>query len=222
MRLLNRAQRIFDEHWNPSYSQEGEDILLGRIFGEKVKGFFVDIGAHHPRRFSNTFLFYERGWRGLNIEPSPTGIAALNRWRPRDINVPVGIGPATNELEYYIFNDAALNTFDKQLMQQREALTGYRVIAKMKVRVERLDAVLRRHLPHNQQIDFMSVDTEGFDLSVLQSNDWSEFRPTVVLAEALDFVLEAAGTHPVHQFMQNAGYELMAKTVNTLFYRDAQ
>ena len=54
-----------------SYSQEGEDMILRRIFGDKRLGFYVDVGAHDPRRFSNTYYFYKRGWRGINIEPRP-------------------------------------------------------------------------------------------------------------------------------------------------------
>ncbi len=42
------------------YSQEGEDILLRRIFGDQTTGFYVDVGAHHPKRFSNTCYFYDR------------------------------------------------------------------------------------------------------------------------------------------------------------------
>ena len=50
--------------WSPwinySYSQEGEDMVLQRIFAQKEYGFYIDVGAHHPKRFSNTYLFYKR------------------------------------------------------------------------------------------------------------------------------------------------------------------
>ena len=55
-----------------AYSQEGEDLILKRYFGSQKKtGFYVDIGAHHPFRFSNTALLREMGWTGINVEPSP-------------------------------------------------------------------------------------------------------------------------------------------------------
>jgi hypothetical protein len=68
----------------------------------------------------------------------------------------------------------------------------------------------------------MSVDVEGLDLQVLRSNDWRRFRPDFVLVEALDFELERAAQHPTHAFMGGAGYALVAKTLNTLFYRNTR
>ena len=66
-----------------SYSQEGEDMVLRSFFeGQKnYKGFFVDVGAHHPYRFSNTLHFYKKGWRGINIDPQP-GMQALGEGHP--------------------------------------------------------------------------------------------------------------------------------------------
>lgn len=205
-------------HW--SFAQEGEDRVLLRLLEGGAKGFYVDVGAHHPSRFSNTRLFYDRGWHGINIEPSPAAIEAFAATRRRDQNLQLGIAEQPGELIYYVFNDPALNTFDAALMREREAQTTYRVVGTRKVAVERLDAVLARHLPRGQAIDFLSVDVEGYDLQVLRSSDWARFRPRVVLVEALDFRLEQAARHPIHAFLSGVRYELVAKTLNTLFYRD--
>jgi FkbM family methyltransferase len=213
------ASRLDPTHqW--SYAQEGEDRVLLRLLEGRAGGFYVDVGAHHPSRFSNTRLFYERGWHGINIEPSPTAIAAFAAARPRDLNLQLGVAEQAGELIYYVFNDPALNTFDAALKREREAQTTYRVVGTRKVAVERLDAVLERHLPPGQAIDFLSVDVEGYDLQVLRSSDWARFRPGVVLVEALDLRLEQAAQHPIHAFMSGVRYELVAKTLNTLFYRD--
>lgn len=75
-----------------SYSQEGEDMILHRIFERQCKGFYVDIGAHHPFRFSNTYLFYKRGWSGINIDAMPGSMNIFNKFRNRDINLEYGIG----------------------------------------------------------------------------------------------------------------------------------
>jgi FkbM family methyltransferase len=217
---VGRMGSVWDEYWTASYSQEGEDILLTRLLGERTQGFFIDVGAHHPRRFSNTFLFYRRGWRGINIEPSPVAVREFDRLRPRDINVAVGVGETPGELEYFVFDDPALNTFSAELMRSRETDTPYRVIGRRKIPVERLDTLLQRVLPQGQRVDFLSIDTEDFDLQVLRSNDWRLYRPEIVLVEALDFALSSASGHPVHQFMTAVNYELIAKTMNTLFYRN--
>lgn len=75
-----------------SYAQEGEDLLLRRIFEHKHNGFYVDIGAHHPFRFSNTYLLYKRGWRGINVDAMPGSIKLFAKFRPRDVNLECGVG----------------------------------------------------------------------------------------------------------------------------------
>ena len=68
---------------NISYSQEGEDLILERFFEGKEIGFFVDIGAHHPMRFSNTYIFYLKGWRGINVDATPGSMIPRDAACPR-------------------------------------------------------------------------------------------------------------------------------------------
>ena len=218
-RLLKSALRRMHPDCSVSYAQEGEDLVLARLLEGRAHGFYVDIGAHHPTRFSNTCFFYERGWRGINVEPSPDAVEAFRRSRSRDTNLQAGVAEQPGSLTYFVFDDAALNTFDEKLKQERESNTPYRVVATSTVEVTRLDAILREHLPKGQRIDFLSIDVEGFDLQVLRSNDWSAYRPAFVLVEALDFSIDAADSHPIHKFMRGQRYALVAKTMNTLFYR---
>jgi FkbM family methyltransferase len=222
-RLIDRAlRRVRGPHPDGavSYAQEGEDLVLRRFLEQRRGGFYVDVGAHHPTRFSNTYFFYEQGWRGINIEPAPGAAAEFARLRPRDINLQVGVAETPGALTYYVFDEPALNTFDAALARDREARTPYRIVGTKSIAVERLDALLKNNLPPGQAIDFMSIDVEGLDLQVLHSNDWSRYRPDLVLVEALDFRLEQAAAHPMHVFMRGKGYDLVAKTLNTLFYRN--
>ncbi len=110
------ACQFFDSYAIKSYSQEGEDMILQRILGDKKHGFYVDVGAHHPRRFSNTYLFYRRGWSGINIEPNPEAMNAFQVDRERDINLQFGIAEHAENLTYYFFDEPALNTFDAALV----------------------------------------------------------------------------------------------------------
>ena len=89
--LVRMRARLLDIHAQKSYSQEGEDMVLERIFAGKKGGFYVDVGAHHPRRFSNTYFFYRKGWKGINIEPNPEAIHAFQSDRKRDTNLQCGI-----------------------------------------------------------------------------------------------------------------------------------
>ena len=219
-RLIQRLAAFTDPYVTKSYAQEGEDLILLRLLNRQSKGFYVDVGAHHPRRFSNTCLFFELGWHGVNIDPNPETIMLFNKDRPDDCNLLVGVSDQSTELIYYRFNEAALNTFDQRLAEERNKLAGYRLVDTMRVRVERLDALFERHLPREQRVDFLSVDAEGLDLPILRSNDWKRFRPRFVLAECLKTSLSDIPTHPIYQFMSDVSYKLMAKTLNTVFFQD--
>lgn len=53
----------------------------------------------------------------------------------------------------------------------------------MTVEVTTLAELLAENLAPGQPIDFMSVDVEGHDLEVLLGNDWTQWRPELVLVE---------------------------------------
>ena len=205
-----------------SWSQEGEDMVLKRIFEAKRKGFYVDVGAHHPKRFSNTYLFYKRGWSGINIDAMPGSMSAFQEKRPRDINLEIGIGEEQGELEYYIFNEPALNGFSRDLsLERNSAATAYRIEKVISIKVRRLSDVMDRHLATGQQIDFMSIDVEGLDLQVLRSNDWINYRPTYVLAEVLASSLHEIEQSEIGKFMRDQRYILYAKCMNTIFFKES-
>ena len=212
--------RGVDPHATVSYAQEGEDLILLRLFGNAHRGFYVDVGAHHPSRFSNTCALYQRCWCGINIDANPAAIDEFRKHRPSDINVCTGIAEAAGSLTFYRFNEAALDTFDPALAAQRSALPGYRLIDRSEVMVRRLDEVLTEHLPKGQGIDILSVDAEGYDLQVLKSNDWTRFRPRVLLVEARGTDIDKLSAEPSCVFARTVGYRPVAKTINTVILRD--
>lgn len=212
----------WDEWACRSWSQEGEDMLLRRLFERQKRGFYVDVGAHHPKRFSNTYLFYKKGWQGINIDAMPGSMRLFNKWRPRDTNLEMGIADKSYTLDYYVFNEPALNGFSANLSKTRElAENPYHVKEVIKVKVCPLREILAQHLGNNE-IDFMSVDVEGFDLQVLESNDWTKYRPRFVLAEILKSSLESLSTDPLVQLMAKNDYIVYAKQVNTVFFQDSR
>lgn len=78
-------------YMNCQYSQDGEELYLRAKFSKAVSGFYVDVGAYHPYRFSNTYWAYKRGWNGINIEPNADAKELFDRVRKRDINLCCGI-----------------------------------------------------------------------------------------------------------------------------------
>lgn len=210
---------LIGEYATLSYSQEGEDLILNRIFEGKRNGFYVDVGAHHPLRFSNTYFFYKQGWAGINIEPNPDVVPIFEIERPRDINLQVGVSDIDGMLQYHYFDEPALNTFDIDIVKDRQATTPYKVVKIEEIPVKRLDEILFKHLPSGREIDFLSIDVEGLDFVVLQSNNWTKYRPTCVLVEVLNATLEDVLNSDINIFMKDKGYSLFSRTYNTLIYR---
>lgn len=213
----------FPPSWGTlSFSQEGEDIALARYFGHRRNGFYVDIGSHHPFRFSNTYLLYRLGWRGICVDPLPGSARLFQRWRPRDVALELGVSSAPAHLTYYMFNDAALNTFDRDLAMQRDGTKNYRVIDRIEVRTEPLADILHRHMPNDaSEIQLLTVDAEGLDIDILESNDWSRYRPEVVVAEVLDPVLSAVATSRISELLSSVGYAAYAKTGKSVIFTNA-
>ncbi len=208
------------KYMNISYSQLGEDMVLGRIFDHTPNGFFVDVGALHPIRYSNTYKFYQKGWRGINIDALPGSMALFNKERPLDINLEIPVSDKSETLQFYVFNEHALNTFSKEIAELRSAQPQYNIERVIDLKTQRLSEILDKHLPTGKQIDFLTIDAEGLDFQVLKSNDWKKYVPSVILVET-DFSYTEMLQSDINTFLSGYGYELYAKTVNTCFFKHA-
>lgn len=217
-KLVEIRNLYFDGYATKSYSQEGEDMILRRLFEGQKSGFYVDVGAHHPQRFSNTYFFYKMGWRGINIDAMPGIMASFNRLRPRDINIEKPVSDQKQILTYYAFNEPALNSFSKELTDLYTS-KGFQLIFQKNLETSTLEEILNANLPENQSIDFLSVDVEGLDLQVLQSNNWDRFSPRFVLVEILNASFAELDKSDLAVFMKSKGYRLHAKSENTVFFK---
>ncbi|HEY4323650.1 MAG TPA: FkbM family methyltransferase [Mucilaginibacter sp.] len=220
-KIIHKIRQLISDkdYYSLAYSQEGEDLILRRYFNNKLSGFYVDVGAHHPKKYSNTYLFYLRGWRGINIDASPGSMKAFNTSRKRDINLEIGISNTGKELTYYMFNTPAVNSFSKELSEERDAGDFYKIKEKVIIKTERLSSILEKYLPQEvKTIDFMTVDVEGYDLEVLKSNDWKRFRPKFLCVELLNF--ELFEKDPIFLFLITNGYKFEAKSRQSFIFFD--
>lgn len=204
----------------PAYSSEGEDLILKRIFDNKTNGIYVDVGAHHPFRVSNTYLFYKMKWTGINIDPMPGSKALFDKYRPQDVNLEMGVSATRQQLTYHIFNEPALNTFSPDKVEEYTQDPKYQVIKEKKIDTWPLADILDHYLPAGRSIDFLTIDAEGLDMDVLRSNNWKKYRPTYILVESNPFLLSDMDNCELGQFMQQEGYAIFAKTYYTYFFKN--
>lgn len=166
-----------------SYAQNGEDVLLDRLFPRDVKGFYVDVGANDPVRDSITKHFYDLGWRGINVEPAQQPFQRLVELRPRDINLNIGVSDEPGTLTLYETPPGTgASTFSSHLAARlsEEGIPA----SERPVPVLTLAQVFEERVEGD--IDFLSVDVEGFEAQVLVGGDWKRWRPRVVVVEATE------------------------------------
>ena len=205
-----------DKHSKVNYAQYGEDLIIESYLPQGT-GFYVDFGAHHPTRFSNTQLFYLKGWSGINVDAMPNSMNAFNEMRKRDINLEMGISGQSEAIDFYQFDEPALNTFFEEyanLAIQR----GHKLKEKTTINCFPVSEILDKYLPENTAIDFMSIDIEGFELRVLQSNNWEKYRPKLLIIEHWCDDLRLVYEGELHKYLSDKGYKLVAKNLPCLFY----
>jgi FkbM family methyltransferase len=164
-----------------SYAQIYEDIWLYRLFKYHTNGFYIDIGAYHPSLLSITKIFYDNGWRGINIEPNPTFFNEFLEQRPGDINLQMAVSNDEGEVPLFVQNDGGRAA---SLHAEWMEGVGYSDLSLVQVATKTLATVCEQYVPTDITIEFMSVDVGGHEKAVLESADWRKYRPRVIIIGA--------------------------------------
>ncbi len=164
-----------------SYAQNAEDVLLDRLFPRDYRGFYVDVGANHPTYHSVTRHFYDLGWNGVNVEPSPPVFAMLPEARPRDINLNLGLSDREGVLAFFeATTSLGMSTFSRDFASGL-VRDGFPV-RETTVPVLTLATVCDRYA--SETIDFLKIDVESHEAEVIAGGDWRRHRARVVLVES--------------------------------------
>lgn len=219
-KLLNRKNPAKKN----SYSQSGEDLIIQFIFeskGIKLPS-YLDIGANHPFNLNNTAIFYQKGARGINVEPAKREFQMFEPHRPEDTNLNVGIGPEAGMLKYFEMENSRLNTFSEEEVKTYVEKEGLTVLRQSEVQVLTIQQVLEQYC-NGVFPDFMSVDTEGLDFEIVKSIDFEANYPKVVCLETLTFSASGKGEkrYNLIEYMKSQGYWLYGDTyINSIFVKN--
>lgn len=217
-RLLKRLRAALRrEDYQVTYAQCGEDSILHFLFGllNIPQPTYLDIGAHHPTHLSNTYLFYRDGARGVCVEPDPQLCKNIKDERPHDICLNIGIAAgATGNLKFYVFDDPTMNTFSESVRQE-QLRAGRLLRGELQVEVQSINSVINQHFSACPNL--ISLDTEGMDMAILETFDFTTYRPEVFCIETLTNVDDRKMTEII-AFMISKDYAVYADTfVNTIF-----
>jgi hypothetical protein len=217
-------QIISDPFLCITYSQFGEDTLIAEFLSANTlvnrPKYYVDIGAYHPSRFSNTKLLSFMGWRGINVDPNPDSIKLFNEARPADINLNLGISSKCGNADLYCFQEGAVNTFDKE---SAEALVrkGWAFLGPRKVPLMPINELLDTYLPDDVKrygIGFLDIDCEGLDAEIIESLDIEQYNPLILAIEAHEFDPLEPHANVISQKIISHGYILGAYLGPTLLF----
>ncbi|MES2536575.1 MAG: FkbM family methyltransferase [Pseudomonadota bacterium] len=165
-----------------SYAQNFEDVMLWRALCNVDNGFYIDVGAFDPQIDSVTKAFYDRGWRGINIDPSTERFAALLKDRPRDLNLNIAVDDHAGERPFFEILDTGLSSVVDSVAERHRA--AGRPVLETCVAVQTLASICDQHV--TGEIHFLKVDVEGAERAVLAGMDFRRFRPWIVIVEATE------------------------------------
>ena len=199
------AETKFDFAFDISWSQGGEDKGLILAFEDLGVGTYVDVGAHHPSRFSVTRKLVNLGWSGVNIDANPESIKAFQKVRPKDVNIWACVG-VEKQYKFTIFKEAALSTASSEwrskFIEQNREISSEIVVPGISLRSV-FDTYLGGEFPV-----LLCIDAEGTDLEVLQSAGIKNgFGPDWILLEAAPPLREVQRT-PAVKYALDLGYEI--------------
>jgi FkbM family methyltransferase len=207
-----------------SFSQQGEDLVLFHALRDVLKvdpATYMDVGAAHPVRSSNTYLLYWSGDRGLLVEPNPMYCDLLRSHRPRDIVLQAGIGVTDQaEADYYeIKEHPMLNTFSAETVERLQKGKTESVVARtVKMPLVNINRAIQEHL--GKAPDLLSTDVEGLDFAILQALDFERFRPGVICSEGVPMF--TGGPSDIFRLLTSKGYLLRGGTMVNSIYVDGR
>jgi len=211
------------KHVSFSWSQFGEDLIVQSALQKlnllSQPMVYVDVGAFHPVKYSNTLLLQKMGWRGINVDPNPATIDLFVAERPDDLNLLCGIGPEQGQGHYHQPIKGQISAVGSLVgpgVDPTSASADHRSCV-IQVPVRRLDEILKDYQWNGRRFGLLNIDTEGTELEVLESNDLEQFRPLLISVEE---------NHPDHSkidpFLTGHDYRLVAECFLTKIFVDAK
>jgi len=178
-----------------SYSQFGEDIIINKYFKSFI-GTYVDIGCYHPIKYSNTALFYKKGWNGTNIDLNQTSINLFNFSRLRDKNILACLSNKEEWVDVYLDNEfSALNSTNK------ENIKNFKIknFKKNRIKSKIFPKIIKK------KFDFLNIDCEGNDYKILKTINLQKYKPKLICVE-----VSKESKKSIYNYLNSNNYEILA------------
>ena len=182
----------------------GEDLIIDKIFKNKKKGTYVDVGCYHPIDGNNTYLLFKRGWNGINIDLNKTSIDLFKKARNKDLNLNFAISNNSKKIKFYFRkNINMLNTINKNFAKNN-FLKGYKTGL---IQSKTLNSILEDSNFSKKKIDFLNLDIEGNEINALKSLNFHKYSPKLICIE----IHKTTGRNKKDQLKNNTLYKFLVK-----------
>ena len=197
------------------YSQFGEDKILFEILKKEYNdGIYINVGCFHPKKYSNTYLLFKRGWQGINIDLEQDKIDVFNFARPLDHNIVAAVSNTSELVKVYKSNHYGVGTTTNfnSITKKDE------IIEIFDLETKNLNEIIEKSPFKNDQIDLLNIDTEGNDFSVLTSLDMNKYKPNIIIIESHLKTINEIITSDVYKYLLKKGYNLRSWNFFSLIF----
>jgi len=203
-----------------TFSLEGTDLILKSILRDVSLGRYLDIGANHPFLFSNTYLFYQLGWRGVAVDGHDKFSKLWYEHRYEDIFSESIVSDAIKEVVFNIFPDDSMGSIDAETNNRYRARFDTSSVQSRTVMATTIYDIWEEHI--KDEVHLLSIDIEGEEFNALKGANLDVFRPGVIAAEIKNVSLYSPLTNKLIKFLTDSGYRLLAKTPLDCIFVDPQ
>jgi FkbM family methyltransferase len=198
------------------YSKNKEDQYLKKIFRNKTKGTYIDIGAYHPYKHSNTYLLHRKGWNGINVDINKESIDLFNIARPNDKNLNIAIGNK-NKIQtfYYQKKNHPMNTLNKKFASRFWVNKDH--YKKNKIMTRTFDFLIKKI----KKIDLLDIDVEGAEYDVIKKINFKNISFKIILIEhSLFDATSIRNTKKVKLLLLKRNYKYIKNFGETSVYKN--
>jgi len=208
-----------DELKNKNYAQIGQDVLALKLFfyyPAKNKT-FLDIGAFDGIGFSNTRLLFEQGWSGICVEPVMKNYQKLESLY-QGTNVITVRAAATEydgEMELNVATIPWAEDWGSDVSSSSEdAIEHWPDYNWNKETVPAMTVNTIMEKNNVAHVDFVSIDVEGHEMSVLYGFDLQKYNPFLLVVE----YSSTEERNELTDYMKHQGYASWVDNGQDIFF----
>jgi FkbM family methyltransferase len=209
--LYRQLDKLLNPGGNLVWGDLGEDALLlfylTEVLSIRKPGFYVDVGCNHPINHSNTWLLYQRGWRGIVIDANHLILELYKKIRPRDQIVNELVSDIEQEMDFYVFEGSLVSTVELHYASAWEKSSNVKEVRSLSPKT--LNAIMQEYqVPDN--FELLKIDVEGHDAAVLRSIDLTRYQPIIILVEIHHESIETITHNEIYQRLATYGYRMVS------------